>query len=353
MDVTVLNSLFQPIYIVDTYESMIWTDRYYECGDFELYTKLSDDIQKYAIPGNYLRISDSEHIMLIESIEIESNVEDGTNFIAKGRSLESILDRRIVWGLKTVNGDIQTCLKALINEAIISPTDANRKIDNFIFEDNSDENITSINMDAQFTGDNLYDVVSQVCAAYDIGFKITLNSSNQMVFKLFKGANRSYDQSANSFVVFSPYFDNISESNYIEDHAPYKNVVLVGGEGEGSDRKYQSIGTVAGLARRELFVDARDISSNDGEITISESDYNKLLLQRGEEKLAEVPISKAFDGSADTKQMFEYGIDFFIGDKVQIEDAYGHSAASIVTEFIISVDDSGYSAYPTFTAIQS
>ena len=77
------------------------------------------------------------------------------------------------------------------------------------------------------------------------------------------------------------------------------------------------------------------------------------MLQRGEEKLAEVPISKAFDGSADTKQMFEYGIDFFIGDKVQIEDAYGHSAASIVTEFIISVDDSGYSAYPTFTAIQS
>ena len=100
-------------------------------------------------------------------------------------------------------------------------------------------------------------------------------------------------------------------------------------------------------------MDARDISSNDGVITISESDYNKLLLQRGEEKLAEVPISKAFDGSADTKQMFEYGIDFFIGDKVQIEDAYGHSAASIVTEFIISVDDSGYSAYPTFTAIQS
>ena len=70
MDVTVLNSLFQPVYIVDTYESMIWTDRYYECGDFELYTKLSDDIQKYAIPGNYLRISDSEHIMLIESIHI-------------------------------------------------------------------------------------------------------------------------------------------------------------------------------------------------------------------------------------------------------------------------------------------
>lgn len=36
MDVTVLNTNLDAVSIVDVYESFIWTDRYYEYGDFEL-----------------------------------------------------------------------------------------------------------------------------------------------------------------------------------------------------------------------------------------------------------------------------------------------------------------------------
>ena len=37
MDVTILNTDLDAVSIVDTYESFIWTDRYYAYGDFELY----------------------------------------------------------------------------------------------------------------------------------------------------------------------------------------------------------------------------------------------------------------------------------------------------------------------------
>ena len=128
-------------------------------------------------------------------------------------------------------------------------------------------------MDAQYTGDNLYDVIVDICKTPGIGFKITLNEANQFVFKLYNGTDRSYAQTKVPYVVFSPNFDNIINANYVESKAALKNVTLVGGEGEGVRRRYASVGNESGLARRELFTDARDISSYvDSETTLSDEE---------------------------------------------------------------------------------
>ena len=37
MDLYILNKNFEKIGLIDTYESVIWTTRYYTYGDFELY----------------------------------------------------------------------------------------------------------------------------------------------------------------------------------------------------------------------------------------------------------------------------------------------------------------------------
>ena len=42
MDVTILNTNLDAVSIVDTYESFIWTDRYYAYGDFELYEAMRE-----------------------------------------------------------------------------------------------------------------------------------------------------------------------------------------------------------------------------------------------------------------------------------------------------------------------
>ena len=180
-----------------------------------------------------------------------------------------------------------------------------------------------------------------------------LNDSKQFVFKLYAGMDRSYNQSANSYVVFSPKYDNLVNSEYFESSQNLKNVALIGGEGEGSERKYTSIGTASGLNRRELYVDARDISSDSGDdVTLTAEEYNAKLVQRGNEKLAECKESVTFDGEADTTRMYTYGDDFFNGDIVQVENEYGHSAAARITEIIMSEDESGISVYPTFKSTQ-
>ena len=276
MDLFVLDQNLEAIAIVDTYNSLIWTDRYQECGDFELYRSISKELLEYIKQDYYLVNNESEHTMIIEKLLINSDPEEGNHITVTGRSLESILERRIIWGLKTISGNLQNGIKTLLEENIISPKDPDRKIDNFVFEESTDPAITELGIDAQYTGDNLYEVIKKICVERGIGFKVTLNDQKQFVFKLYAGVDRSYEQVERPHVVFSPSFDNIIDSNYIESKSSLKNVTLVGGEGEGSERKYVTVGSESGLDRRELFTDARDISSDVGDgkvLTEAESEH--------------------------------------------------------------------------------
>lgn len=262
MNLLILDKSLQVVAILDTYNSLIWTDRFQEAGDFEIYRPMDRFAMEFIKKGYYLWREDSEHVMIIEKLLIESDSEDGDRVTVTGKSLESILSRRVVWGLKTLTGNFQDGIKTLLDENIISPTKPERKIENFIFEASTDSRITSLKIDTQYTGDNLYDVIKGLCKEQNIGFKVTLNPSNQFVFKLYAGEDRSYGQFKNPYVVFSPNFDNIINSNYTEDDSSFKNVTLVGGEGEGASRRYTAVGDTSGLDRRELFTDARDISSD-------------------------------------------------------------------------------------------
>ena len=262
MDLVVLNTDLDAISVIDTYSSLIWTDRYNEYGDFEIYTRMTEDVLSYIKQDYYLRSRDSEHLMIIEKLLISSDTEEGNNLTVTGRSLESLLDRRIVWGQKSIRGNLQNGIKTLLDENVISPSNTNRKIENFVFETSTDPAITELTIDAQYTGDNLYEVIQRICSERGIGFKVTLSDDKKFIFQLYAGTDRSYEQTVNPYVVFSPNFDNLVSSNYIESKSSLKNVTLVGGEGEGTARRYTAVGDVSGLDRREIFTDARDISSD-------------------------------------------------------------------------------------------
>lgn len=349
MDLRILDKNLDVIAILDNYKSFIWTDRYYEYGDFELYTAMDPALLDFIKKDYYIEILESEHTMIIEDLTIKSDTEEGNYITIVGRSLESILDRRIIWGQKTIKGNFQNAIKTLLNESIISPSKTERKISNFIFETTDDPYITSLTVEAQYTGDNIYDVIQKLCEQVNVGFKVILNENKQFVFSLYYGSNRSYDQTDNPYVIFSPNFENIINSNYIETKSSLKNVTLVGGEvDENENRKYVTVGNVSGLDRREIFTDARDLQSEVDGKTLSAAEYNNQLTQRGKETLAENIEEIAFEGESDTSIMFKFGEDFFMGDIVQVENEYGHESRARVVEMVISEDEEGYSVYPTF-----
>lgn len=436
MDVVILNTNFEVVHIIDDYKSFIWTERYSDCGDFELYVPITEVNIERLREDYYVTIQESDYVMIIEDIEISKDDNGDRLLCVTGRSLESILARRIVWSQTTFKDvEIYEIIKSLINDAIIEPTSYERKIDNFIVRPlytidripqppeigpggiliPKPDILTEIPDDynlydhirynklgeIQFTGDNLYDVIKSICDANDLGFRIILNEYNEFEFFLCYGIDRSYGtddnpQTSNSYVVFSPSFDNLLSSSYLKSVRNLKNVALVAGEGEGTSRKtatvisstsvvyryiedsngesiYDSNGDIinatggaGGINRRELYVDARDISSKTGggiiyfADAVTNDDYDGKLKQRGNDKLTEYATIESFDGEVDYSLLYKYGsiedikngnAHYSMGDIVQLENEYGIKSRSRVVEVIRSDGESGYNLYPTFKKI--
>lgn len=358
MEFMVLDTDLTSIDVLDTYSSMIWTDRYYTYGDFEIYTELSLKNFQMLQKNRYIQSSESDHLMIIETRKTETDAEDGNWFLVSGRSLESILDRRIVWEQTILDGYLESQYEKILNQNIINPKDSNRKIPNFIFKKSGDSRIEEMKIQAQYTGDNLLELTVAICKERGIGFSITLNDiTGNFEFQFYMGEDRSYDQILNPYVVFSPSFENIVNSNYRQSNVNLKTIALVAGEDQGSNRKTTTVDASSdkptGINRRELYVDARDLSSDDENgNSLSNSNYIALLKKRGEEKLLDYKESNMFDGQVETTVLYRYEEDFFMGDLVQLEDEFGTESKSRIVEYIYSEDQKGINYYPTFDIIE-
>ena len=70
MDIYVKNTAYELVGLIDTASSVIWTERYADAGDFEIYIKASADIITMLQKGYYLEKQDSDRAMVIATGEI-------------------------------------------------------------------------------------------------------------------------------------------------------------------------------------------------------------------------------------------------------------------------------------------
>lgn len=354
MNIYVLDDNFNIIHIVDEYKSLIWETSFFEMGEFELYASASAGLLEKIKKTNYLvREQDIQenktfkNVMIVDNIELTTNTEDGNFLVITGYCLKSILKRRIIWGQFVYNDTPKDTINAIINYNIINPTIEDRKISNFMI--GSEDVATYQKAKFQYTGNCVYDVITSICKLYKYGFDIYIENGN-FVFTLFEGTNRTLDQQENTPILFSPDFDNISNSSYENKNmGNYCNVALVAGEGEGINRKSKTVSSspgIKGLQRRELFVDARDLSSNEGQI--DDEKYVNMLKKRGEAKLQESAISKAYECNAINGIQHTFNIDYYLGDIVEVMNEYGISIQPRVTSVIEAEDENGKTIVPSF-----
>ena len=337
----IMNTNFERLAVIDDYVSFIWSTRYYTVGDFELCVSADGDLSLFQ-KDYYVVRDDDEHIGIIENVKIQSNEDGNDLMIISGRFLSALLARRIIAVQTTVDGTISSCVNQLITENVIDPEITARQIDNFTLGDHA----VSTTMQAQYTGKNLLDTISDICNAYGIGFKTTLNDDNEFVFNLYNGVDHTYDQNTLPYVIFSDKYDNLLSSEYEENYQNIATAVLVAGEGEGTDRKtlWVTDGST-GIERHEVYHDQRNIQSDDGEI--SSEDYNALLHEEGKECLTQ--YTTAFTGTVYFDGV-KYKDDVNVGDLVVIENSrWGIYMNTRLVEVIESVSETGeYSIVPTF-----
>lgn len=356
---TIYDSTFKAVAIVDEYISAIWTDRYNKPGDFQVIVALSSSVAKTVRTGHYIRASTSDSVMVVETLDTSSDINAVPSMRIVGRDILSLLDRRIVWTQTTIDGSLHSGVRKIINENVISPSISSRKIPQIKFLNSSDPKVTGLQAEAQYTGDPVLEAVIKLCESGDLGLRMLCPSNSvedgSFEFEIYAGKDRSYAQTTNPWVIYSPDFENLLSSGTYISTELLKNVSLVGGEGEGSDRKFVVAGksSASGLSRREMFTDAREITSKVGTTTISASKYRAQLKQKGKKDLAARVKISTFDGEADSTVVYQYGRDFGMGDLVQLENDLGEMATVRIVEYIqTSSVESGFVAYPSFSSLE-
>lgn len=355
MHLYVLDNTLTVVAVIDSFKSLIWTTRYFECGDFELFLPADPDLLHYLQEDYFIIRDDDSSVMVIEDCEIQTDAENGDFFIVTGRSLESILFRRVF--LRQFNltstGSLAFAVWALVQECQTvrnpatgqpDPTKTYRQIPNLDIDMIFPGTET---IEAQFTGQTLFDAIQMLIQARSTGIRMVITATKKMQIQLYKGTEVP--------VTFSPEYDNMISSKYTFSKRNFANTVVCAGEGEGTDRQITTVirGTFAnrpsGLKLREIWVDARDISSNNG--SIDGYTYSRMLSERANEKMAEHSIEESFEAQIEPNTTYRYKTDYNLGDIVTVENGYGVTSKPRIVEIIESWDESGYSVVPTFDTL--
>lgn len=241
-DVWILDEDFQKMDIIDDYTSLIWSRRYYEVGDFELYVRVTDKNLRLlnvdlSTTARFIMRNDTKEVMRIEKIEISTDAEEGDFITASGRDLRCLLYQRVtneeislgetlnspVTG-DTVNSDavkITEAIYTMVNYNLYNPSDSKRKIPRFSIRTNTIDVGTSamrINV-----GENVGEKVEELCNDFRIGWKAEWNGS-QIVFTCYEGEDRT------SEVVFSEEFSNLIKFTNTENLEDFYNTMLLHNE---------------------------------------------------------------------------------------------------------------------------
>lgn len=355
--VYVLDQNFNLQGVIDEYVSIIWRPAYFEVGDFEIYLGATDKAIALLQENNYVvRSSDIsvdtegnttyKKVMVIKNLQLITDVENGDFLTVTGRELKYLLHQRIIWAQTNLYGNTENAIRRLVTENAISPTDSKRIIPNLILGEAAGLTGT---LEKQITGDYLDQAIVDICTVYNYGWDIYIRNQ-QLVFTIYAGLDRSYNQNERPYVVFSEDFENLYNTDYQLNTEEYANTTLIGGEGEGLDRIYTTIGAEnTGLNRYETFTDVRDVSQNKGnEDEIPLATYYILLQEKGLEKLSSLAYTEGFSGELLSDVAFKYGVDFNLGDLVTVINKYGISRNVMVLSAIESEDESGTKLVPQF-----
>lgn len=281
--IEIKNTNRETIGIIDTAKSVIWHRKYYGVGDFEIYMQANDTSLSLLQVNNYVTRPDDDEIGIIENIAFDFTPQSGYMITAIGRFAKSILDRRVIYKLKSSNsqygiwyenyptiisGSVELSARTLVYYNAISSIDTRRNISilGLAALNNLTPRIVDGNGNAakkQVTHDNLLEYTDNLLQEYGLSAKIIFNRSNKkLLYSVFQGADRSTDNTqGNSPIIFSVDYDNLNSANYQYDETALKNTALIGGAGEGIERAYSLLtNNKTGLELREIFVDAQSQS---------------------------------------------------------------------------------------------
>ena len=311
--------------IVEKIASLIWTRRYWSCGEFKLLVPFTEEHSRMLVKNNIIMKRGDDEAAQIRYVSITKNSQGLEEIEVQGKFLIAWIGKRIIKKQIITNDTTQNILYRIVRENVTNPADTVRKIpDVSIADDDADTESGVIDYTSeQYTNAQL--AAETAAKAAKLGIRMRTDArTGTHVFSVYEGRDLTAGNSAgNAPCIFSQEFDNIVEQEYTNSIENLKTTAFVGGEEkEGVARKVAEVGgSAAGLEREEVFINATDIvqeyEDDDGEqVSLTDTEYLALLSARGAEELEQYAETLSFGSKVNTFANLIYRTDNDLGDRV-------------------------------------
>lgn len=358
MELYTLDSLLRRTAVVDQYQSLIWTERYSTAGDFQLIIPTTDANRAILSAGTRLAVNRSYRVMVIEEISDALDTQGRSLLTIKGPSLESSLDDS---GTRVIPTD-----GTALPDYVITDTPANIArqvftdvcVNNPIIEDRLpfystgslypvDNNFEDYSiLQADIGPESLYTFLTDFAKTYGLGFRLYRGlDTSKLYFDVYVGQNRTTSQNDYPAIIFSENLGTLGEVSELRSLTDFKNVAYVFSTNGSAIVYANGYENVKGLDRKMIVVNASGIDP-----ALTGSALQLALAQAGQAELNNHKQLQAIDGQAPQQSIYKYGIDYQLGDLVEMRDQLGNIQNMRVTEQIFAQDDQGERDYPTLVA---
>lgn len=318
--------------IVDYFISLRWRRKYFEAGEFEIVLPVNDYMMQLIDTDVLVMRNNYTEAGIIETIEFSDN---GTNeeVTISGRFLSSILSRRIIRSKINFSGNTIEGMNTIVNA--MTPLTS--------YWETEAVTLSSPHIDFQVTYKNVYDYLCKLSKYSNIGFIVVPNVDSKVyMFEVYKGLDRTENQSVNEQYSFSDDNYNIEQGSLLLTKKTKVSNVLVGGTGEDSSRILETVDDGStGFDRYEIFSDQKSLS-NAG---LSDSAYRAKLQTIGQGIIS----TGTFKLEVTAMVQQDYKTKWDLGDVVNIKkEKWGVSTTYRIIEVEEIIEDGKKTIYPTF-----
>lgn len=389
MDLYTMNENFISQESIDEYVSAIWVERFWDAGDVNIVTPASsENIEKLA-EGAFLGLRGSKEVMLLETQSIENNL-----LTVVGRTLPSFLETRFVWAKNPSSSAADSrvmdysetekpgqFLANLITKFAIAPASLGAAPYNAADIDYVKDAVPGLTLgEVDTTGiaerltaptGPLFDALKTLAEQKKVGFSLYLDfadagSGFSLKFTTYQGKDHTSTQSVNPLVKLSPDFDSLSNLKEVRSIRDYRNVVYVYYQGIMTEHLLDpSAPEPEGFARRTLIKDAEGqpvgrtvtydayyrFGTKATTTIVGAPEIAAFREQNAKDAFANHNYIRAVDGETSPINEYQWGIDYGMGDIIELESLTGIISKARITEYIRSDDKNGEKEYPTIAVI--
>jgi hypothetical protein len=390
MDVLRLDPVtYLPNSLVEGYNSMIWTERYLDNGEFEMKTPNVASTMILIPEGTPISLRDSKEVMFVETHSIGVDSDGGRELTVAGRTFETFLENRaqiatvyntswlatkqyktsemvslLAWThLVNTNGQdvtrpgtVSSTLSAVPGVVI---TDSSTLVDvakdwwletGQIYPTFRDflglGGLGVRNIRPSGVTGNVMTFDTTVAPARGTVLKVSTPNIQLLSVDIYNGVDRRRTQAIVEPVIFHYDSGHIDSPKYVFSSKDLKTMATITSS-VGNQDVWLGTGITppainpGGLGRRVLYIDGGSAGGQTYSVFLSS------LVQNAQIELMKNIRQVLFDGAISPISPYKYGTHYSLGDKVTLLAEYGIEQQMLVSEYVRTEDQAGDRGYPT------